>query len=112
MLLRNGQCVMTLERWPSCTQFKENHTQRVNVARRGYCSPLYLFGRGIQWCPAQVVRTHITRCAYDCGNAKISEHRFAHRIVPGALLVEQNTARFQIAMQHPSLMSILNGSTQ
>src|SRR5205807_650685 len=122
MLHHNLSWVITPERQLASTDFKENDTQRIEIAALIADIALSLLRRDIEF--RAVPRTAGTtgRSCKQLSDAKVGKYRFARyqriadasarlRLHSGFSFIKQDIGRFNIAMDHAMLMSVVNCST-
>lgn len=106
----SGWCV-ALKGQPTRDHFKQNNSKRVDVATLITRVASHLFRGYVEWCPRLSSRKCARGCSQELCKAKIGENGFAHRVMCCVPLVEQNISRFEVAMDHAMLVSIVNGKT-
>src|SRR6266699_3039309 len=111
MLIENDKRIVTSKRRRASTYFVKDNPKGINIAtfitRLTFC----LFWRDIERCANRRTGERASSCIHDFDNSKIRENRFAHGISSGVVLIKQDISRFDITVNHPTLVSIVNCST-
>src|SRR5437588_6351416 len=108
MLIEDGKRTFTLKRRYSSTYFVEGNTEGIQIARFVARLTFRLFWRNIQGRANRRTGECAGCCPQYFNDAKIRENRFAHWVSTGVVLIEQDIRRFDIPVNHSTVVSIIN----
>ena len=108
MLRHHCGWTVALKRKPAGDHFIQDDPKRVDITALIARVATHLFGCNVEWYPKLSSREcGIGRSQEPC-KAKVGENGFAHGVACGVLLVEQNIGGFEVAVNHPLLMSVID----
>ena len=112
MLKHNGWHGLTLEWLHPGADFIEDDPKRIDIALLVARVPLSLLRRDIERCTKPHSAEGTRGDTHECSHAKISEQRFIHSMMFRIAFIKQDIRRFDVAMDHAYLVSVIKSDTK